>query len=718
MLALTPGCAESADVWGYDVEQAREKLRNRSYEPFLELDFAQIDPAEVQRLGDGSAYYLALIFSDAGHADQAERLLRQSWSADPDPWRRRSLILLLDSYFYLEEWQEVIQLSEQALSIFPDDIEIVCYGLEALYRSERYDELLRELDALQPLTADSSAGRWSPAVDASLWRAIAAYRLQTADWPQRFYAAFADHPASVHHSRLFLFARNQGDILDRFNRQQSLLIEARYHLADGREPEAARLFRSLISERASDPPRAAELLGSGLLPDLGRAMISGGDFRLSAAALETLQQAVIGRATSQQRARLYEYLGRVQRSARNRTAALNSFEQALQTEASGAQRDRVAWYLLQTLMSGDPRHAVQFLEQQAASLHSPAYFSGALERLASQLVALRDWDSLQRAWRALHGWADEGSLAQYSVINAVAVRSGLVTSGQADAESYLEQAYSQWQNPYYALVAAVLLDRSSDLLNGREAADSRQTAAAPENGRSAIEAYVDGYFDHGLIDQGYFAARRYAAEFSNHALAGWAAIINETGNYIDSMRLMDLVMRRSNQIPVRDWAYVMYPRAFAEEMGAVIQAEVLEPEIFYALVREESYFSADISSHVGAVGLAQLMPATAAEVARAMRLEDPILTDPTTNLTLGARYLRGLIDRFDSLQDALLGYNAGPTRARRWRAQNGALPPILFQEAVPFYETRHYVRKIFVSASFYGRLYGGLNPAEVYAMLF
>ncbi len=715
---LTPGCADSADVWGYDVEQAREKLRNRSYEPFLELDFARIDAAEVQRLGDGSAYYLALIFSNAGHADQAQRLLRQSWSADPDPWRRRSLILLLDSYLNLEEWQEVIQLSEQALSVFPDDIEIACYGLEALYRSERYDELLSELDALQPLKTDGGAGRWSPAVDASLWRAVAAYRLQTADWPQRFYAAFADHQASVQHSRLFLFARNQGDILDRFDRQQSLLIEARYHLADGREAEAARLFRLLINERASDPRGAAELLGPELLPDLGRALISGGDFRLSAAALETLQQAVLGRATLQQRARLYEYLGRVQRSAGNRGAALESFEQALQSEASGAHRDRVAWYLLQTLMSGDPRRAVQFLEQQAESLHSPAYFSGALERLAAQLVALRDWASLQRAWRALDGWADQGTLAQYSVINAVAVRSGLAAGGQAHAESYLEQAYNQWQNPYYALVAAVLLDRTSGLLYGAETADTRRTAAAPQNAETPIEAYVAGYFDHGLTDQGYLAARRYAAELSNRALAGWAAIISESGNYIDSMRLMDLVVRRSNQIPLRDWAYVMYPRAFAAEMGAVIQAEVLEPEIFYALVREESYFSADISSHVGAVGLAQLMPATAAEVARAMRLENPILTDPATNLTLGARYLRGLIDRFDSLQDALLGYNAGPTRARRWRAQNGALPPILFQEAVPFYETRHYVRKIFVSAAFYGRLYGGIEPGEVYAMLF
>ncbi len=720
LLMITPGCADSSDVWGYEVEQAQAKLRDRDYEPFLTLDFSEIDASHALRLGDGAAYYLAQIFSRADMNDESERLLRQSWSSDPEPWRRRALVMLLDRHLAEQRYDELQQLSREALQRYPEDLEIAFYGYEALYRAERYGELLRALESPDLSAPDLSApdhavGRWSPAADSALWRAVASYRVDAPDWDEHFFALFSDLPASTHHSRLFLFARNNDDILRRFDRRQMLLIEARYHLADGRADQSAHLFRALLDEPAEEPAGKAELLGPGLLPDLGRALTSGGDWRLSASSLETLLDTVSEHASREQLARCYEYLGRIQRSAGNRTAALDSLSRALALDGRGPDRDRTAWYTLQTLIGSDPAAAVSFLEAQLDSFQNPAYFNGLLESLASQLVQRRDWTNLQRAWTVLDGRAGEGSLAQYSVINAAAIQAGLAPGRDTDARAYLKRAYGQWQRPYYALIAAVLLQRSTDFPRLKDEASDNVGRSESE---PLTEAYVEGYFAHGLIDEGYLAARRWAAELSDQALAGWAAVINASHNYIDSMRLMDLVARRNNRVPQRSWAYLMYPRPFSREMAAVIRAELLEPEVFYALVREESYFSADISSRVGAVGLAQLMPATAAEVARAMRIENPNLTDPATNLTIGARYLRGLIDRFGSVQNALLGYNAGPSRVRRWQVQNGVLAPILYQEAVPFYETRDYVRKILVSATFYGRLYGGMEPNEVFEHLF
>ncbi|TVQ38756.1 MAG: lytic transglycosylase domain-containing protein [Spirochaetaceae bacterium] len=737
VLALTPGCAESADVWGYDVELARTKLRERRYEPFLSLDFSEIDTSEAQRLGDGSAYYLALIFERAGLQQESLRLLQQSWTADPEPWRRRSLIALLERQLAAEHYQDTLLLSRQALEHYGEDSEIAFYSLEALYRAASYADLLAGIEAREtaaPVSPADEAGRWIPGIDIALWHAVAAYRLQKPDWIDRFYAVFSDYPATAHHARLFLFARNQGDILPRFDRRQRLLIEARYHLADGRSDQSARLFRTLIDDAAADAEQAVELTGSALLPDLGRALTAGGDWRLSAPAIEKLLNVVAGRVSREQLARLYEYLGRVQRSGGNRAAALSSFRRALELDNRGADRDRVAWYVLQLLISGEPAAAVGFLETHAGGFHGPSRFNGLLDELASQLVRRRDWSALQRAERALDGNVDEGSLAQYAVINAAAARAGLAAARDRDDEHYLRRAREQWHNPYYALVAAVLLDAARGMLDGHGGppvnpavegsllpdADAAQAAQRGDDQAAdcALAAYVAGYFAHGLLVEGYLAARLYEADLPDRALVEYAAIIAESGNYLDSLRLMDVVVRRSSRVPPREWAYLMYPRAFAQEMAAVIQAERLEPELFYALVREESYFSADISSHVGAIGLAQLMPATAAEVARAMRLENPDLIDPQTNLSLGARYLRAQIDRFGSLQDALLAYNAGPTRVRRWRAQNGTLPPLLYQEAVPFHETRHYVRKILVSAAFYGRLYGGVEPDTVFMQLF
>ena len=101
----------------------------------------------------------------------------------------------------------------------------------------------------------------------------------------------------------------------------------------------------------------------------------------------------------------------------------------------------------------------------------------------------------------------------------------------------------------------------------------------------------------------------------------------------------------------------------------------IEPALLAALVKHESGFDPDVRSHAGAIGLAQLMPGTAAGLG-----VDP--TDPLDNLRGGARYLREQLDRFGSTELALAAYNAGPGRV----AQAGGIPRIT--------ETRTYVDRV------------------------
>jgi tetratricopeptide (TPR) repeat protein len=691
----------------------------------LTFDLNNID--ETVRSIPGAAYYLALIHLQSDRHDEMEQLLRASWQGAAEPWRRRSLVRLLDYLLEHERYSDIIELVDLGDAFYADDIEISSYRLESLYREGHYAQLIDRLHRYESHTlgpSDTVVGRWVPGVDAALWRAVASYELATDDWPDHFYAAFAQHRASAHHSRLFLFAVAQGSMLSRFDRAQSLLIEARYHLADGRTAQSARLFRAMIEHRRGNLMDMNDLLGPAVLPDIGRAFLAGGDWRLSITAIERLITAAgqhpepTGAGTSTL-ARLYEYYGRLQRSSGNRQAAFAAFDRSISMDTPGPDRDRVYWYTLQSAIDADPVTAIRFLEQQGAGFHNPRTFSGLLDTLASRLVQKNDWQQLLGALEAIEPFATPGSLAQYQVINATAMRFGLLGTPDSTerADRLLEQAYSQWENPYYALVAAVMLNRGSELIEARPP-PAGNPRSGPEVDPPDIRAYVSGYFRFGLDGQGYLEARQNAGSLTSDTLSRYAATLGQTGNYIDSMRLMDIVARRESRVPALNRAELMYPRAFSREMGEVIRTEALEPEIFYALVREESYFSASISSHVGAIGLSQLMPSTAADVARAMRLQNPNLTDPSTNLSIGARYLRGLINRFGSLQHALLGYNAGPTRVRRWNSENGALPPVLFQEAVPFLETRHYIRKIFVTAVQYGRLYGEMTPQQVFDVLF
>jgi soluble lytic murein transglycosylase len=167
----------------------------------------------------------------------------------------------------------------------------------------------------------------------------------------------------------------------------------------------------------------------------------------------------------------------------------------------------------------------------------------------------------------------------------------------------------------------------------------------------------------------------------------------------------------------RERAERFYPRAYDPLMRSAAGEEGIDPAFWFAVVREESMFSSSVASHAGAVGLSQLMPATAEDVADRMGLTGPELTDPQTNLAIGSRYLRMLLDRFELPVAALAAYNAGQGRVRRWLA---AAPEgmVAFHERIPFWETRHHVRKVVVSAVYYNYLYNDVPPVETVRYFF
>ncbi len=124
----------------------------------------------------------------------------------------------------------------------------------------------------------------------------------------------------------------------------------------------------------------------------------------------------------------------------------------------------------------------------------------------------------------------------------------------------------------------------------------------------------------------------------------------------------------------------------------------LDPLLVLALMKQESLYRSDARSFAGARGLMQLMPATAEEWTRRLRLpsvtpED--LYDPERNLQLGIPYLARLISQFDgSVEKALAAYNGGATNVRRWERGLPDPRPETFLEAIGYEETRTYVRTV------------------------
>lgn len=148
----------------------------------------------------------------------------------------------------------------------------------------------------------------------------------------------------------------------------------------------------------------------------------------------------------------------------------------------------------------------------------------------------------------------------------------------------------------------------------------------------------------------------------------------------------------------------------AEEWG-------LDPMLVAALIRQESAWDHDIVSSAGAIGLMQVMPATGRQLARAVGpsgFTRESLESAEVNLHLGARFLRDMLGRFGpDLPLVLSAYNAGPTRANRWKNFAQARDPVRFTERIPFTETRGYVKNVTRNVALYRSLYGATSATPI-----
>ena len=141
-------------------------------------------------------------------------------------------------------------------------------------------------------------------------------------------------------------------------------------------------------------------------------------------------------------------------------------------------------------------------------------------------------------------------------------------------------------------------------------------------------------------------------------------------------------------------------------------AQGLEEPWVLGLVRQESRFIQNARSSAGAMGLMQLMPATAKHVAKKTGMQGFTVNqavDVPVNVQLGTSYLRQVLDDLDgSPVLAAAAYNAGPGRAQRWRAQR-PLEGAIYAESIPFNETRDYVKKVMSNTMYYAAILYGDN---------
>lgn len=152
-----------------------------------------------------------------------------------------------------------------------------------------------------------------------------------------------------------------------------------------------------------------------------------------------------------------------------------------------------------------------------------------------------------------------------------------------------------------------------------------------------------------------------------------------------------------------------YPKDYEQYVYQYSEELEIDPLLTFAIIKTESNFKEDIVSRSGAIGLMQLMEATAEEQAKKLGINysKEILYEPETNIKLGLYYFDTLLTYFNNNYIlAFVAYNAGLGNTQKWIKQGVINEQGEGTQNIPFSETNMYVRKIVRNYKIYQELYG------------
>ncbi|HEV7488977.1 MAG TPA: lytic transglycosylase domain-containing protein [Thermoanaerobaculia bacterium] len=188
-----------------------------------------------------------------------------------------------------------------------------------------------------------------------------------------------------------------------------------------------------------------------------------------------------------------------------------------------------------------------------------------------------------------------------------------------------------------------------------------------------------------------------------------ADLYHASGDMLDTLKTLRsafpaLATVEQDSVPTY-FLKMYYPLKYDEWIRKYSESNGVDRYTVMGLIHQESYFNARAKSAVGATGLMQLMPATGRELAGRFHIS-PHLDNPETNIRLGTAHFKMLVNLFNGSNElAIASYNAGQGRVLQWRRAAPGKPMDEFIEAIPFRETRTYVKHVVMLASTYKRMY-------------
>ncbi|MDR1311427.1 MAG: lytic transglycosylase domain-containing protein [Burkholderiaceae bacterium] len=375
-------------------------------------------------------------------------------------------------------------------------------------------------------------------------------------------------------------------------------------------------------------------------------------------------------------------LGQLAKKDHKRAAdILQTYEKQLNSAQQAA-----AWK--QIALPASLIHAPQTLAYWKKARNTPLSIFAQEWRARTALLA-RDWNSLN-TWIATMPPA----LQQRPAWRYWKGRALRVLGKKAESDKYFSDIAGQYH--FYGLLSMEELGQTFSRPPTPAAPAGAELAQLAKNAglRAAIHFFSLGMRPEGVREWNW--QLRGMNERNLLAVAEFA----RQNNLLD--RMISSSSRTTGEI---DFAQ-RFPTPFKETLQSATHRLGLDLAWVYGLIRQESRFIMDARSSAGASGLMQLMPATARHVAKKIGLtayDSSRINTMETNILLGTSYLNMTLRDLNNAELlASAAYNAGPKRPRLWRSRlQHPVEGAIFAEAIPFSETRDYVKNVMSNAVYY-----------------
>ena len=229
------------------------------------------------------------------------------------------------------------------------------------------------------------------------------------------------------------------------------------------------------------------------------------------------------------------------------------------------------------------------------------------------------------------------------------------------------------------------------------------------NGVQSALSLIRNYLSYDLDEMASSLAMNYLGSLDKAVIAGLAFDLSKEGQHYAALRLARDAVNRGAGSQYPELYGLVYPKAWNDIVAKGAAISGIPEALAYGIIRSESVFDPKAVSYAGAVGLSQLMPATAAETAAGLKMQNYSLTDPADNVRIGFTYYSYMLGRFGRKpMRAMFAYNAGPSRMLAWSRESGELPDDILLETLHLAQPRQYAKNIIQATLAFGKIQYGI----------